>query len=260
MRLLKSRGESLGQQELAGKAIAGGEIVPNLVFGVHPQANQFGLVDSVTTLLGGSATLFVKSGDQFVRISTNIRRADGSRAVGTLLDPGGKAISAIRRGQSFFGVVDILGEPYITCYEPMRNSNHELIGAWYVGYKVDMQVTREAVEKSRFLQSGFTAVVDTGGNTRLLSSQIDRSTAASILRQRPDSWKVITEEIPNWGFKVMIAYPVSEARTVAMSRSLALIIGGAITAIVLILIILWQLRRLVLTPLGADPGIAIAIR
>ena len=51
--------------------------------------NNFTLVDEVQQKMGGTATLFVKSGDEFVRIATNVRKDDGSRAIGTVLDPKG---------------------------------------------------------------------------------------------------------------------------------------------------------------------------
>lgn len=48
------------------------------------------LVDTVTALMGGTATLFVRSGDDFVRVSTNVK----------LDDPKGKAIVATRDAPS----------------------------------------------------------------------------------------------------------------------------------------------------------------
>jgi hypothetical protein len=69
----------------------------------------------------GTATIFVmKSGDEYVRVATNVKKDDGSRAVGTILDPKGKAIESIKKGEAFYGEVDILGKPYITGYKPIR--------------------------------------------------------------------------------------------------------------------------------------------
>src|SRR6516225_8007940 len=42
-------------------------------------------VDAVVKKLGGVATLFVKSGDQFVRVATTMKKEDGTSAVGTAL-------------------------------------------------------------------------------------------------------------------------------------------------------------------------------
>jgi hypothetical protein len=83
---------------------------------------------------GGTATIFVKSGDEYVRVSTNVKKDDGSRAIGTILDPNGKAIVAIREGKPFYGEVTILEKPYVTGYEPMRDASNNVIGIYYVGY------------------------------------------------------------------------------------------------------------------------------
>ncbi len=96
--------------------------------------NNFTLVDEVQKEMGGTATLFVKSGADFVRVATNVKKDDGSRAIGTVLDPKGKAIAAISKDESFYGDVDILGKPYTTGYEPIHNAKNETIGIYYVGY------------------------------------------------------------------------------------------------------------------------------
>jgi hypothetical protein len=82
----------------------------------------------------GTATIFVKSGDEYIRVGTNVKKEDGSRAIGTVLDPKGKAIESIRKGEAFYGEVDILGKPYITGYKPIRDASQNVIGIYYVGY------------------------------------------------------------------------------------------------------------------------------
>lgn len=63
-----------------------------------------------------------------------MRKDDGSRATGTILDPKGKAIEAIRKGEGFYGEADILGKTYMTGYEPIRSAENNIIGIYYVGY------------------------------------------------------------------------------------------------------------------------------
>jgi hypothetical protein len=103
-------------------------------FGSAKQNNDFTLVDEVVKEAGGTATIFVKSGDEFVRVATNVKKDDGTRAVGTILDPKGKAIEAIKKGEAFYGEVDILGKPYTTGYEPIHDGGKNIIGIYYVGY------------------------------------------------------------------------------------------------------------------------------
>lgn len=134
MQLLKSKTAALGTPSLKGEEAVAGKMVPALHFGETKMNNNFALVDEVQKEKGGTATLFVKSGDEFVRVATNVKKDDGSRAVGTVLDPKGKAIAAVAKGESYFGEANILGKPYVTGYEPIRDARNEIIGVYYVGY------------------------------------------------------------------------------------------------------------------------------
>jgi hypothetical protein len=134
MRLLKSKAATLGAAIVHGEEAVAGEIVPALHFGATKMNNNFALVDEVQKEVGGTATIFVKSGDQFVRVATNIINDDGSRFIGTTLDTKGKAMAAIAKGESYFGEADILGSSYVTGYEPIRDASSNVIGIYYVGY------------------------------------------------------------------------------------------------------------------------------
>lgn len=134
MQLLKSKAAKLGAPNVKGNEEVAGKNVPALYFGQTKMNNNFGLVDEVQKEAGGTATIFVKNGDEFIRVATNVKKDDGSRAVGTPLDPKGKAIAALSKGESYFGEAEILGKPYTTGYEPIRDAHNTVIGAYYVGY------------------------------------------------------------------------------------------------------------------------------
>ena len=107
-----------------------------LYFGSTKMNGNFELVDGLKSRFGGTATLFVKKGSTFVRISTNVMK-DGKRAVGTQLDPNGPAIAAIRQGNAYYGIVDILGKMYDTGYEPIKTAKGDVVGIYYVGYLME---------------------------------------------------------------------------------------------------------------------------
>jgi hypothetical protein len=134
MQLLKSKAAKLGAPAINGEDAMAGKNLPALHFGSTKMNNNFTLVDEVQKEAGGTATIFVKSGDEFVRVATNVKKDDGSRAIGTILDPKGRAIAAIAKGESYFGEADILGKAYITGYEPIRDASDKVIGIYYVGY------------------------------------------------------------------------------------------------------------------------------
>ena len=134
MEMLKSKAEKLGAPKIEGRDTVAGNQVPALYFGSIKQNNNFALVDDVVKEAGGTATIFVKSGDEFVRVATNLKKDDGSRAIGTVLDPKGKAMEALKKNEAFYGDADILGKTYTTGYEPIRDAAKTVVGIYYVGY------------------------------------------------------------------------------------------------------------------------------
>jgi len=137
MDLLESMANKLGSPKIQGTDVVAGDQVPAIYFGPTKINNNFDLVDDVVNQAQGTATIFVKNGDKYVRVATNVKKDDGSRALGTLLDPNGKAIESIKKNQAFYGEVDILGKPYITGYKPILDTAQNVIGIYYVGYPVE---------------------------------------------------------------------------------------------------------------------------
>jgi PAS domain S-box-containing protein len=116
--LLRAKGKDF--RVVDGKLLAGDYIING----------NYELPDKVKEVFGGTATIFMGS----VRVSTNVLKDDGSRAVGTLLE--GPPYNAVfGKGESYRGEALILGVPYFTAYDPIRNGNGEVIGALYVGVK-----------------------------------------------------------------------------------------------------------------------------
>jgi methyl-accepting chemotaxis protein len=93
-------------------------------------------IDHVSLQTGQTATVFVWDPAQsdFVRRTTTIQRADGTRAVGTVLGAG-PVYDAMMRREAFRGEATILGVDYYTAYEPILDLAGEPIGILYVGVK-----------------------------------------------------------------------------------------------------------------------------
>jgi len=102
-----------------------------LYVGDHAVNDQFEIVDTVKQLAGGTATIF--RGD--TRISTNVIKADGSRAIGTTLARGPVYDAVLGKGQTYRGEADILGQRYFTAYDPLKNASGQVVGILYVGVK-----------------------------------------------------------------------------------------------------------------------------
>src|SRR5256714_11518675 len=136
MASLKAMAGKLGAPKLEGKEAVGGKDAPALYFGSTKINNNFDVVDAIGKEdgKGMTATLFVKGGDEYICVATSVPKPDGSgRAIGTVL--AGPALEAIKQGKAYYGEVPILGVPYITGYEPIKDSSGNAIGVYYVGYK-----------------------------------------------------------------------------------------------------------------------------
>ena len=92
------------------------------------------VVDAVAKAQGGVATLFVKSGDQYVRAATTVKKEDGSSAVGTALDANSPAVAKLKNGEAYYGDATIFGKSYVAGYEPIKDASGAVIGAYFVGY------------------------------------------------------------------------------------------------------------------------------
>jgi hypothetical protein len=59
-----------------------------------------------------AATLFVKGGDEYIRVATTVPNPDGSgRAIGTVL--AGPALESAKAGKAYSGEVPVLGTTYM---------------------------------------------------------------------------------------------------------------------------------------------------
>jgi methyl-accepting chemotaxis protein len=92
-------------------------------------------LDRISGVTGGALTFFEfdSGAGVFRRLMTSVASPDGSRATGTLLDPQGAAHAALMAGRAFSGETGILGQPYLTIYEPVYSSSGELSGAIFAG-------------------------------------------------------------------------------------------------------------------------------
>jgi methyl-accepting chemotaxis protein len=128
-----------------------------LYAGTQVLNGYFAPVDDIKDLVGGTATIFM--GD--LRIATNVKKPEGSRAIGTRLKPGPVHDAVLRDGKPYRGEADILGKPYFVAYDPIKSATGEVLGVLFVGIpKAEFFAPVEAFEfKSALLSVGFTAVI-----------------------------------------------------------------------------------------------------
>jgi methyl-accepting chemotaxis protein len=258
LQLLRDDAKKIGPVSLAGSARVGGQNVPDLKFGSHSQNNSFALVDRVKALTGANATLFVRQGENFVRVSTSIRKPDGSRAVGTLLDPDGKAILAIRNGQPFYGVADILGTQNVAAYEPMLDGRGNVTGIWFAGIPISsLDKLGQAVAQTKILDHGYVALLD-GQNHVVFKSSIatEEQIRSHSGKAESKDWTRVQRSFKPWQYSVMAVYPDAD-----ISKRLAVVrwgvfLTGLIVALLMTVAQFYLVRSVVTRPINSMESVA----
>src|SRR6202163_79869 len=100
-----------------------------------PEFSDHKIVDRATSYVGGTATLFVydDASQQFVRRTTNVKKENGDRAVGTQLAADHPAQAALRRGEAYKGPAVLFRRRFYTAYQPVFDAGGKVIGIVYVG-------------------------------------------------------------------------------------------------------------------------------
>ncbi|MGA7214129.1 MAG: response regulator [Terrimicrobiaceae bacterium] len=230
-----------------------GGVSQSLFFGNRPAAGNHALVDQVRDIMGGTATIFLKQGEDFIRITTNVARDDGTRAVGTKLDPLGRAIAAIRKGGSYYGVADILGRPYITGYEPIRDPTGEIVGIYYVGYLLQtLSAIRDAIQERGVLDHGFFALCDEKDRPVFLTTDLGNPSEAKAIAEQSaadqanssQKWVVRKKTFAPWDYDVVAALYLPDVNSKAI-QIIWQVYGVASAIIIGVLVVsFWLASRL----------------
>ena len=110
-------------------------------------------VDRFTAVTGAVATVFARKGDDFLRVTTSVKRENGERAVGTLLGKESPAYAPLLAGQRYIGKAKLFGMDYYTSYSPIKGRDGQVIGATFIGLDISDEI-RELKAHIRAVKAG----------------------------------------------------------------------------------------------------------
>ncbi|PKF61183.1 methyl-accepting chemotaxis protein [Psychromonas sp. psych-6C06] len=116
--------------------IVNGHRVNNATINGVSVINHFDEVDLFYRDTGAIATLFLKSGDDFLRVSTSLKKENGQRAVGTLLGKQHDGYQSLTTGSPYYAKVDLFGDEYLTYYEPIKNNLGQIVAISFIGIPI----------------------------------------------------------------------------------------------------------------------------
>ncbi len=124
--------------------------------------------DEFTRLTGGTATIFVRYKDDFLRIATSLRKADNTRAYGTLLGKQHPAYQQLLSGDKYVGRAHLFGRDYMTVYSPVLSTAGEVIAILYTGFDFtdSLQEFYQSMEAIRIGSSGSMRLIYSGAGSK----------------------------------------------------------------------------------------------
>lgn len=266
----------------------GAHQVPMLMNGATDLNLDFALPDRFTAQSRGVATIFVKTGDDYVRVTTSLKKEDGQRALGTLLDRAHPGYARLQNGESFVGIATLFGKQFMTQYDPIRDAAGRVIGALFVGVNIteDVKQLKERIRAIKLGKSGYFYVLDAkpgkdqgkvllhpereGDN--LLEAKDARGNAyvrevmekkTGLMRislaengQAPQDVLLAFQAYPNWGWEVLgrVNTDEAEGEIVALRNQYAIV--GVVVLLLIAVALYWTIRRMISQPLQQTITIA----
>lgn len=127
---------------------------------VHTNNN---IVDEIQNSVGGTATIFQKIPQGYLRVSTNVIKENGDRATGTYIPMNSPVAQAINNGETYKGRAFVVNDWYLTAYYPIK-INGEVEGILYVGVnEKNLSGIKKLFDSKKYFASGYPFIVDKEG-------------------------------------------------------------------------------------------------
>ncbi|AXK54569.1 methyl-accepting chemotaxis protein [Pseudomonas protegens] len=231
---------------------------PGLHLGDVVLNNNFEEVDEFKQMTAGVATLFVRSGDDFIRVSTSLSKQDGSRAIGTLLDHAHPAYQKLMAGQGYVGRALLFERFYMTQYTPVLDRAGKVIAVLFVGFDyTDAQNAQfDNLQRFRIGHSGSLALLDEQHKWLVPPAGVQGlDQAAQVMTdaaQQPGKGRFWSDQgedfyslaVPFAGgpWSVVASMPKAEIRAVTWSVGIRLVIGSLLAMLLAVGATVWLLR------------------
>lgn len=119
-------------------------------------------VESFTRNTSAIATIFIRQGDNFVRVATTLQNEKGERATGTALAATHPAAALIKSGKSYTGPATLFGQEYMTHYKPILDAAGQVQGIAFIGinFTEGLAVLKKKVLDLKVGETGYVFVFD----------------------------------------------------------------------------------------------------
>ena len=123
---------------------------------------NFEAVDQFTEMTGGVATIFARYEDDFLRVTTSLKKENGDRAIGTLLGTSHPGYQGFLKGERYFGKANLFGKDFMTLYIPVTSRAGDIVAVMFVGFDftTGLASLKETISKLQFGETGYAFIID----------------------------------------------------------------------------------------------------
>jgi methyl-accepting chemotaxis protein-2 (aspartate sensor receptor) len=153
-----------GKFELNASALVDiqGKPTPTLTLDGKAINLEFVELDKFTSTSGAVASVFARSSDVFVRITTTLKNDKGERVLGTTLDAAHPAYKSVMAGNSYQGPAVLFGKSYMAQYDPVKNGQGQVIGITAMALEFEELLVnlKDMIRKGKLGETGYFFVLD----------------------------------------------------------------------------------------------------
>ena len=233
--------------------------------------NDHEISDKIKKLTnGGVPTIFAKSGNDFVAVSTSLLLDDGSRALGAL----NKTIyPKMMNKETYIGAINIFGRNYMCVYEPVIQDG-EVVAVLFIGYDFTngLEDLKKTFASMKLGEHGYFSIFNTKTNKfdihpnqagKELSGEL-KATMDNITKEREGAKLVVADGVE----RIAAFKPFDKLDWILLGSAITddfltplkvvsknFIIASIIVTLLLIIVSIFLLKKLVANPidrLGAN--------
>jgi methyl-accepting chemotaxis protein len=228
--------------------------------------NSNKLVDDIQRIVGGTATIFQVLPDKLLRISTNVKKLDGSRATGTYIPSSSPVYKTVMNGNTFTGKAFVVNDWFVTTYKPLKDENGNIIAVVYCGRPMMTKPLQDMIEKITYDGHGYPFITRSDGSfvyhpdsSLMKNGNLSNMEAGEEIRKNKSGFThytykgeerlsfVHTIESRDW--HIYFTLPVKDLSLGADKTLMELSIASIVCGIIISCIVLVFLLRKLLSPL-----------
>ncbi len=232
-----------------------------MMWGNEPLLYSKKFPDFTQKLLGGTTTIFQKIDSGFIRISTNVRNNDKTRAFGTYIPNTSIVSKTVSHDSIYYGRAYVVNDWYITAYEPIV-INNKIEGMLYVGSKEkDIDKLINTLKTLTLVNTGFSFVINNDLNIivspdddrkKIITKELAELTiqnSGKVFHYKSSvnnvSYLIAVDYYPDFDYYIVATVPTGELTDVPISTIVfsSLAIGSIMVVLLVVLMLSTTTRR-----------------